>query len=254
MLALDSPQWTTLNHAYGSAKDTPELLKQLREPAGWTKASREKLWSSLCHQGTTYSASYAAVPHLVALTAALPRKLRLECLHFVGAVVAAPDADAAPSALAASFEEAVAKARELALHELRTSKEEDRTSFIYLLQTVAALHRWPFFGSNLDQLIDGEFSADCPECGTALYVNVEKDGFSTSVDDPAVKKNAARLPVAAVEGAGGKRGPLAQLVTFCDQAGQPEVAKLLRALTGKATCPKCQHTFDLLPALEAASA
>lgn len=253
MLPLDSPQWATLKHAYGPAKETPQLLKRLREPSAWTDASREKLWSSLCHQGSTYSASYAAVPHLVDLATVLPPKLRHECLVLIGSIVSAPDADPMPNALNASFEEAVSKAKELALHDLRTSKKQDRSGLIHLLQAVAALHRWPFFGSQLDGLVDGEFTADCPECGAELYVLVEKEGLTTSAEDPVKKKTSERLAVTPSDG-GGKASPLAQLIVFADQAGHPKVATQLRSLGGRATCPKCRAEFDLLPALEAAAA
>lgn len=69
MLSLDSLAWRQLNHAYGPATDTPQLIEQLALNAG-PKADYQAepwftLWSSLCHQGDVYSASYAAVPHLV---------------------------------------------------------------------------------------------------------------------------------------------------------------------------------------------
>lgn len=68
MLDLYDEHWADLRHAYGSANDIPALLRSL-----WTFPSAESqrsepyytLWSSLCHQGDVYSASYAALPHLV---------------------------------------------------------------------------------------------------------------------------------------------------------------------------------------------
>jgi len=67
MLNLDSPRWSELRHAYGVASDIPALLRQLdRLPAA--KAEDEpwfSLWSALAHQGDVYSASFAAVPHVV---------------------------------------------------------------------------------------------------------------------------------------------------------------------------------------------
>jgi hypothetical protein len=66
-LALDSPRWDELEHAYGRASDIPDLLRQLvslpssaddQEP--WFS-----LWSALAHQNDVYSASFAAVPHVV---------------------------------------------------------------------------------------------------------------------------------------------------------------------------------------------
>ncbi|ATY33732.1 hypothetical protein [Sphingomonas psychrotolerans] len=69
MLELDDPRWSTLTHAYGSAADTPELIRQLAHAPG-PAGDHEKepwftLWSSLCHQGDVFDASYAAVPHIV---------------------------------------------------------------------------------------------------------------------------------------------------------------------------------------------
>jgi len=69
MLSLNSPEWSDLKHAYGSAHDIPDLLRRLRDfPAHdeYTAEPYYSLWSSLCHQGAIYSASFAAVPHLVA--------------------------------------------------------------------------------------------------------------------------------------------------------------------------------------------
>lgn len=67
MPAID---WTRLRHAYGSAADVPELLQAARRaPAGGDHRNEPwfSLWSSLCHQGDVYTASYAAVPELVAI-------------------------------------------------------------------------------------------------------------------------------------------------------------------------------------------
>jgi hypothetical protein len=68
MLALDDARWSELTHAYGSASDIPNLLRQLAlspQPRGPAAEPFFSLWSSLCHQGDVYGASYAAVPHIV---------------------------------------------------------------------------------------------------------------------------------------------------------------------------------------------
>jgi len=67
MLSLESPRWSELQHAYGAATDIPKLLQQLvslPEADGESQPWFE-LWSSLAHQGDVYSASFAAVPHVV---------------------------------------------------------------------------------------------------------------------------------------------------------------------------------------------
>lgn len=69
MLSLDDPCWSDLQHAYGSAVDVPKLLRALGSSTGPKTSYQDEpwfsLWSSLCHQGDVYTASYVAVPHIV---------------------------------------------------------------------------------------------------------------------------------------------------------------------------------------------
>ena len=70
MIPLDSLEWKSLRHAYGSAEDIPPLLKTISKGPSKTTDSEIKdtwfkLWSALCHQGDVYTASIAAVPHLM---------------------------------------------------------------------------------------------------------------------------------------------------------------------------------------------
>ncbi|WP_055700038.1 hypothetical protein [Streptomyces silaceus] len=65
---IDDIDWAALEHAYGTADDVPELLRaagstdpRVREDAV------EELFSSLCHQGSIYSATVAAVPFVARL-------------------------------------------------------------------------------------------------------------------------------------------------------------------------------------------
>jgi hypothetical protein len=60
--------WAQLAHAYGSAEDIPSLLEMAETDTrgGHVQGSTWfDLWSALCHQGDSYSGSYAAVPYLV---------------------------------------------------------------------------------------------------------------------------------------------------------------------------------------------
>lgn len=70
MLNLDDDRWSQLTHAYGKAHDIPELLirlKSLPKHLDWKSEPYFSLWNSLCHQGDTYTASYAAVPHIYSI-------------------------------------------------------------------------------------------------------------------------------------------------------------------------------------------
>jgi hypothetical protein len=92
MLDLESPYWAELTHAFGTAAkshsvpttwfagegesdfevvvDIPSLLRQLESSPvsasdDWKADPWYSLWGTLCHQGDVYTASYAAVPHMV---------------------------------------------------------------------------------------------------------------------------------------------------------------------------------------------
>ena len=83
MLSLESNDWSQLTHAYGAANDIPGLLAQLSEypsKSGYDSEPFFSLWSSLCHQGDTYTAAYAAVPHIIALAAAAPNRITYDFL------------------------------------------------------------------------------------------------------------------------------------------------------------------------------
>ena len=76
MLSLDSPRWSELEHAYGLASDIPALLRQLESfpSSGDDSEPWFSLWSALCHQDDVYTASFAAVPHIVRVLASDPRR------------------------------------------------------------------------------------------------------------------------------------------------------------------------------------
>lgn len=72
----DTLRWSSLRHAYGPATDTPDLLRKLTllPASGGNAEPWFSLWSSLAHQGDVYSASFAAVPHVIAALSAAPSK------------------------------------------------------------------------------------------------------------------------------------------------------------------------------------
>jgi hypothetical protein len=74
MLSLESPEWANLHHAYGPASDIPRLLRQL-DTLPLASGNAEpwfSIWSALAHQGDVYTASFAAIPHVVRVLATAP--------------------------------------------------------------------------------------------------------------------------------------------------------------------------------------
>ena len=70
----DDPIWDTANHAYGVGANV--LIAELERK--WSDDAADHLFfSALLHQGTTYPASYLAIPHLLRLAGNLTGEPRL---------------------------------------------------------------------------------------------------------------------------------------------------------------------------------
>jgi hypothetical protein len=85
MLSLDSPRWAELTQAYGTAEDVPRLLEALAR-IGPEEARAEvwfALWRILHRPGEAYTASYAAAPHLLAISARFGVVERAQGVHLV---------------------------------------------------------------------------------------------------------------------------------------------------------------------------
>jgi hypothetical protein len=113
VLSLQSPRWSELQHAYGQATNIPALLGRLRElPTSEGEAEPWfTLWSALAHQGDVYSASFAAVPHVVAALATAPAQADESFFHFPAwvEICRAKNAVEVPQDLRASYFEALAR-------------------------------------------------------------------------------------------------------------------------------------------------
>jgi hypothetical protein len=85
MLDLDSARWAELRTAYGAADDVPKMLRDLDfvpNPHDWRGEPWFSIWSALAHQGDVYSASFAAVPHVVRVLASAPDRAGPDYFHF----------------------------------------------------------------------------------------------------------------------------------------------------------------------------
>ena len=114
MLSLDSSYWAELDHAYGSAIDTPALLRELYRFPTESSYKNEPwftLWSSLLHQGDVYPASFAAVPHIVSALAADPRRATMSFFLLPAGIEIARQAreEPVPSGLEPAYSAALAR-------------------------------------------------------------------------------------------------------------------------------------------------
>ncbi len=98
-LDLASTRWHELTQAYGSADDIPRLLAALADEQG--ERERAELWfgvtATLCPDGRVFTASYAAVPHLLLMTTAASLSERAVAVHVVTQVEMARHEPGAPT-------------------------------------------------------------------------------------------------------------------------------------------------------------
>ncbi|GAA4560910.1 hypothetical protein [Planotetraspora kaengkrachanensis] len=91
---IDDIDWASLGHAYGSAADVPQTLRdavgQDEELAG---EATEHLFGSIYHQGTLYSATPWAVPFVARLAADPGTPRRAGLVFLLGSIAATGDAD-----------------------------------------------------------------------------------------------------------------------------------------------------------------
>ena len=166
MIELASPRWSELRHAYGSASDIPALLRRLL--AGERSGDvQEALHSALWHQGDVFTASYAAVPHLVNAAARMPTEPRLGWLVLAVGIFASssgPTAPSVPPDLRADLTGA-AKDAEPLVSDLLFARQWKVHEARYLLGMVAALQGRPETGL---ALFDLDAGGTCVSCGADI--------------------------------------------------------------------------------------
>lgn len=123
--------WDSLHHAYGPAGDIPALLAAAANDA---RAGHEAgtpwfdLWSALCHQGDAYSASLAAVPHLIEMAPKQLAERRYDAVLLAASIEQARmegRAPAVPVELRTEYEAAIASGLAAAQSALPTAWDAD---------------------------------------------------------------------------------------------------------------------------------
>ena len=159
MLDLESTRWGELDHAYGKADDIPALLRQLRQ----TDEPWHSLWSALCHQNDVHTATYAAVPHIVAMARERQAEDRKEHLLLAGHAECCrhlATAPPIPDDLRDAYEKALDHARALLPGTIQATADQDECR--HLLAALAALLGHPRLAAGIECL---DPVRDCPKCG-----------------------------------------------------------------------------------------
>ena len=233
------PNWRELKHAYGSAEDIPEIISALtpdpKSPA-W-----EDLWSRVCHQGTTYSASPAVLPFLLSIASNWSTTDRAMPLALAGSIVAAPQT------ILHGFEEAVEGLRTLALDTVKDPglSREDR---VYVMQSVLAFQGDRLWGKVLDHLNDGEFPASCTACRKELYLVIGQHGLFVTSADWVRESSVSKTEIKPLE-ANSLTGVGKWLYTVSMQSNDSDLSNWVRYLFGSSKCPDCGKLFHLPDAI-----
>ncbi|MFD7105724.1 hypothetical protein [Streptomyces celluloflavus] len=234
--------WSQLSHAYGSAEDIPALLGRIsREPKPelWSD-----LWSALCHQGSVYSASFAALPWLADVAGGDDREQAVNALALAGAIMAGAEQRHGAGDVRAQHAAEVESLLAAVNQHLRTAS--DRTSYIHLLEAMLGFEGVVCWSENLAWgLGNEEYEVGCPGCQTGLFIVLGERGFFSTSEDYALSDDDVEtrplLPAtpANLDGIGRRLNDIAL------SDGQHEVAHALTYVFGRATCPDCETEFSV---------
>jgi hypothetical protein len=240
MLALDDPRWAELEHAYGPAADTPKLLARVvRKPTD--KRAWSELFGSICHQGSAYPASYAAVPHIVEIAAHASPQERFSALDLAAAIAMAPD-ETPPPELAAEFRAAVARIPALAEESLAARVSDEEAG--YLLVAMASGHGCARAAFLIESYVsESDLLLRCPEDDCAVEI-------SASPQQLVVDEDATSVTPTTMRGATWSEATAAiAAADAAERAGRNKLAGALRGLAGTAACPHCEAHIDIWPRL-----
>ena len=274
VLPLDSDRWKRLGHAYGSAGGIPPMLRGIKERGFLVEDDLELLWGGLYHQGTIYTATYAAAPHMLSLIDALPLKGQHELLTFLGRVAGSWDGDLIPDDLKPAYKETMSAAASKAIA-LLESPDLDSVQFTYLLLSITALIGRRELSELLEaSLVNEEVWARCPLCADSLRFDtasapfrvravnelgpreleaLSEDVLTDFTDgeegiDPPVIVSPAQPPETAWAGNVGPENAFDWLYGAALRANQEQTAQKIRSLFGRCECPTCRRTITVMEA------
>lgn len=160
--------WHALQDAYGSAEAIEGLLERADTGHGdvW-----DELWSRLCHQGTVYSASYAALPRLAELAGRRDPSGYVEPLFLATSIVTSTAVTTVDVDVRARYADVIRDLHVVA--ERAVALAGDDTDFVYRVQALIATEMDGAWGSRLVVLADQELELACPSCGEHFLVSLE---------------------------------------------------------------------------------
>jgi hypothetical protein len=233
--------WSQLSHAYGSAEDLPALLDQIEADPNAERWN--DLWSALCHQGSVYSASFAALPRLTTIAAASDENERLRALLLAGAIMAGADQPHGVGDVREKYAIEIAALLRMAKEHLRTLS--DRAEYIYLLEAILRFEGIQVWREDLSWgLVNGEYEVSCPGCEASLFIAIGDYGYFSTSGDYALEDDVQKVPLLPAD-PGDLHAIGQRLHSLALADGQNDVAVALTYLFGNALCPDCETEFSV---------
>ncbi len=166
MLSLDDVHWEALT-AHGRAGDVPGLLRTLRRASTPEQATAltHAITEYICFQYDVYTASYAALPHLVEAAAGQPVSERAYLLGLIGRIAALGQRQTAtpvPPDLLPDYEAGLQRTAELALEALHLPW--NAADLRLLCGTLAAVRGHPVLALDLLETVANPAALQCPAC------------------------------------------------------------------------------------------
>ncbi len=270
MLDKHSDRWAELNHAHGTAIDTPEQLYELLESENYGNDPNDVLFGCLCHQGSIYTATYAAVPHVVRALPTQSTDGKIWLFAFLGRVAIARDAAPVPDDLQPAYLRALEDAKSAVLV-LAQQTGTTNADYCHLLSSVPALHGLDTTHEIVDWMLTAhEVCGLCKSCGEEFSVVCETlpfkaqhvrqhpamapvrraphphaIGISGTPHGPQIEVIPAARPHDAWDGSICAENALIWLTKLAGAADKPLIVERLLTLFGTLACPNCSHTVSL---------
>ncbi|MER5402915.1 hypothetical protein [Streptomyces sp. NPDC002599] len=245
--------WSRLEHAHGPATDLPRLFKQVGDPELAAEAW-EELASSLYHQGSVYTASFASLPGLTDIATGRRPGNRHLALGLAGRIVSAEQQVHELGHVQTRYPDAMAALRTMAVQRLTAEPfEGDEEDYLYALEDLLAFEGVLVWSRCL---LRDAYAVVCPSCSQSLEIDLYAQPPGTRHRDPDERLRVignGRLSLTEIRPTepGGLPSLGARLYEMAVEAGQSEAAEHLTCLFGRTTCPDCATEFSVSQQIEA---
>jgi hypothetical protein len=283
MVPLDSPRWKELRHAYGSAANIPGVIRAIQAGQAPLKSASlaemrsaptpwETAFTALYHQGTIYSATYAALPHLVTIADALPPEKRMETLLWVGAVVGSVGPHGPiPEDLLSDFENAIERVRGWSLEVARAAGSDSEQELPSVVAAFGLLrYRDSRVAEAIEELYDVEVIFECFRCEAEVIVHLEEPGpkaflmdnhgRTTKENHPDLPADRSDYPVRLKKGKAilssspdpqwSPEETVNVLAALAEELGDEDLSRRILDLSQRVQCPECGESWRMLASFE----